>query len=177
MKFKVGDIIKGKHNQYGVTDERMTEGEVIKIINNNAMRVKVLKHEDVDYVGGEWNVTNSDKEFELVYCKKPTKQELSDMPVGTKIYTDAEDKDYQEWIKTSKYDFYNGENDETLYEDDINNDLTLDVYDDDYGTKIIKIEKPTYETIYDYSAEVQEMTVAEIEEVLGHAVKIIKEDN
>ena len=40
----------------------------------------------------------------------------------------------------------------------------------------MKVEEPTYKTIYEYEAELQEMTVAEIEKALGHPVKIIKED-
>ena len=177
MKFKIG--VKVKHKKYGY-------GKVVKIFYDGGVRVQYDKaHSDLHSDCGEcpsntvWNYNKTElNELELVLIKKPTKQDLFDMPVGTKIYTDAKDEDYQVWVKTSKEDFNCNYND-YIDENDINEDLTIDEdkTDEDYGTKIIKIEKPTYETIYDYSTEVQEMTVAEIEEALGHAVKIIKEDN
>lgn len=174
MKFKIGD--KVKHKKYGY-------GKVVKILFDGGVRVQYDKvHLDLHSACGEcppntaWNYDKTDlSELELVSTKESTKQELLDMPAGTKIYTDAEDEDCQVWIKTLDNAFTNTEN-YSIEEDEINDDLTLDAYDDDWGTKIIKIEKPTYETIYDYSAEVQEMTVKEIEKALGHAVKIIKED-
>lgn len=50
------------------------------------------------------------------------------------------------------------------------------IVDEDMGTKIIKIEEPIYKTVYDYTSEVQEMTISEIEKVLGHKVKIINNE-
>ena len=94
------------------------------------------------------------------------------MPVGTKITTDAEeDNEY----------FYTGKafesKDYRLKEYEINEDLTLNAEDKDNGTRIIKIEVPEYSTIYKYSTEIQEMTIAEIERKLGHPVKIVKEED
>ncbi len=176
MEFKVGDRVKNKKYGYG---------KVVKLFDDGGVRVQYDNtHINLHSACGNCppnTALNYDEpelsELELISTKKPTKQELLDMPVGTKIYTDAKDEDYQVWVKTSKVDF-NCNYSDYIDEDDINNDLTLDEdIDEDCGTKIIKIEKPTYETIYDYSTEVQEMTVAEIEKALGHAVKIIKEDN
>ena len=167
---------------------RLKVGDKVKVINdcgNSRVtnRIGILKKDDKSWKPYQVYFEDIDDfywflEDQLALVnKKITKQELFDMPIGTKIYTDTKDEDYQKWIKTSKEYFYNYESEVNLNEDDINNDLTLDFYDDDYGIKIIKIEEPTYETVYDYSTEVQEMTVAEIEKALGHAVKIIKEDN
>lgn len=172
MKFKVGDRIKGKNNSYGITDERMLEGEVIELNDSNNMKVKVIRHKDNYYQGNTHWVENSDDKFALISAMKITKQKLLDMPIGTKIITDA--KENNEYV-------YDGDSfiDENgcIDDYDINEDLTLDTYDEEtYGTRIIKIEEPEYTTIYDYSAEVKEMTVAEIEKALGHAVKIIKEE-
>ena len=175
MKFKVGDIIKGKlNNGYRITNKKMTKGKVIETFDEY-MRIKVLEHENKDNIEYTTDVKNSDKCFELVHSKKPTKQELLDMPVGTKIYTDAKDKDYQEYVKKFNKNFEGKET--TILYGEINNDLTIT--DNRCGTKIIKIEEPTYETVYEYEEEPKEMTIAEIERKLkenGYSIKIIKED-
>ena len=178
MKFKRGDLIKGKEaNGYAITDENMIKARVIEIINEDQMKIEIIEHKDMERTGEQWNVDNSDRKFLLLYSRKPTKQELLDMPIGTKIYTDTKIEKNQVWVKVIKEDFTNG-NGCYINNDEINEDLTFDdSVNEVYGSKIIKIEKPTYETIYDYSTEVQEMTVAEIEKALGHAVKIIKKDN
>ncbi len=173
-KFKIGDkvrVIKGKRF-HSLGDKNFDE--FLKE-NNNVLTIAFVNN------CGAWYEVKEDREWcleeeelELITNIKPTKQELLDMPVGTKIYTDAEDEDYQIWTKTAKKDFYD-KNNNNIDNSDINDDLTLDT-DEDFGAKIIKIEKPTYETVYDCEEEVQEMTIAEIEKALGHAVKIIKED-
>lgn len=171
--FIVGDIIKGKKdNGYGYTDEGMTKARVLSV-NGSEMRIEVLEHEDKDYIGNKTTVDNTCTKFELVNARKVTKEELLDMPIGIKITTDAEKDNVYVYDGES---FYNEEG--CIDECDIEDDLTLDVYDEEeYGTRIIKIEEPTYSTIYDYSTEAKEMTVAEIEKALGHAVKIIKEED
>lgn len=170
MKYKVGDKVRIKNkrtwhmNDAGKMDKYLGTVMTIKeIICDN--KYKMIEDNE------EW-VWNDEDIQGLVCYLKPTKQELLDMPLGTKIYTDKET--FNLYVKTGEERFDN-EDDENIKERNINEDLTLDI--SSYGTKIIKIEKPTYETVYDYSTEVQEMTVAEIEEALGHAVKIIKEDN
>ena len=175
MKFKAGQKVRVNRNledienfNHGYMKEMAElEGKIVTISRINSDGSIHIKEDSYKYY---WDK----RAFSLL---KTTKQELLDMPVGTKIYTDAEDEDYQEWIKTSGKCFYNDENREYISKFNINEDLTLCDTNEDYGTKIIKIEEPTYETIYDESTEVQEMTVAEIEKALGHAIKIIKEDN
>lgn len=111
-----------------------------------------------------------ENEIELI-TKKPTKEELLEMPLGTKITTNK-DK-YNIFIKVDKDEFKNDDGD-TLCDYEINEDLTIE--DEYYGTKIIEVEVPTYETVYGSSKEVKEMTIAEISKALGYEVKIIKED-
>ena len=163
MKFRVGDKVKvikeGTHCQ--------KKGDIVEI----------LRIEDKSYYwecpyNGRWYL----KEDEVSYFKL-TKEELIKMSVGTVITTNAEDEEYQKWIKIDNGYFVNiDDSDYYLDTYDINEDLTIDS-DDDYGTRITKIEEPEYTTTYDYSKEIKEMTVAEIEKELGHAVKIIKEEN
>lgn len=107
---------------------------------------------------------------------KLTKQELVKMPIGTKVYTDADDEDYQEWLKVSKYRFYNFKSDESFTDDRLDDDLKFDEYiEEDYGTRITKVEEPEYKTAYEYSPELKEMTIAEIEKELGYPIKVVKE--
>lgn len=172
--FIVGDIIKGKKdNGYGYTNEGMTKARVLNV-NGSEMRIEVLEHENKGCIGNKTTVANTCTRFELVSARKVTKKELLDMPIGTKITTDA--KKYNVYVKVDE-DCFRNEAADFINDCDIEDDLTLDVCDEDYGTRIIKIEEPTYSTIYDYSTEAKEMTVAEIEKALGHAVKIIKEED
>lgn len=54
-------------------------------------------------------------------------------------------------------------------------DLTNDLkYEDNKNYDIVKIERPTYKTVYQRIEEAKEMTVGEISEVLGYEVKIVK---
>ena len=49
-----------------------------------------------------------------------------------------------------------------------------DVRNKDYD--IIKVERPTYTTVFERDEEVKEMTIAEISKALGYEVKIVKEE-
>ena len=105
--------------------------------------------------------------------RKLTLEELEEMPVGTKITTDRDNDNVFIKIENDNLEFYSIEDNDNLSRYDIEDDLSIN--EEDYGTKIIKIEIPKeYVTVYEYANEVQEMTVAEIEKVLGHPVKIIK---
>lgn len=177
MKFKKGDLIKGKKgNSYTITNEDMTKARVLEIIDENQMKIEIIEHKNKRHIGDQWVIDNSDRKFSLLYSRKPTKQELLDMPIGTKIYTDTKIEKNQVWVKVIKEDFTNG-NCGYINNDEINEDLTFDnSVNEVFGTKIIKIEEPTYGTAYDCETEAKEMTVAEIEQILGYTVKIVKED-
>lgn len=114
------------------------------------------------YCCEEWEIELADK--------KITKEELLKMPIGTKITTDL--KENNVFIKMDEENFIN-EEENYICNDDILEDLSIT--DEDMGTKIIKIEEPIYKTVYDYTREVQEMTISEIEKVIGHKVKIIND--
>lgn len=185
MKFKVGDKVRVKKNLKDI--EKFSHGYMP---NMESFEGKIVT---IEYVTEEWVMIEEDthhcdwdfRAFEPIN-KKPTKEELLEMPMGTKITTDAKEDnvfvktdngiygtiDDREDIETA---FYNEAGDE-MVDDEINDDLSLDE-DLTYGTKIIKIEVPTYETVYDSSEEVKEMTMDEICKALGYNVKIIKEEN
>lgn len=68
MKFKVGDIIKGlpaSNSKYNWTNEEMTKAEVIRA-DSDSMNIKILKHKSESQIGQEYDVVNSDEDFELV---------------------------------------------------------------------------------------------------------------
>lgn len=70
-KFKVGDIVRGKGSSlYRITNMNMTRGEVTRVLGNS-IRVRVIEHADVGYVGSEFIV--KPKYFELVGTPKPEK--------------------------------------------------------------------------------------------------------
>ena len=167
MKLKAGQKVRVnkklrniKNFRRGYMDDMSKlEGKIVTISSINGDGDIYIEEDKKCYLWDE-------RAFSLL---KLTKKELLAMPTGTKIYTDIGIL----LLKDLYSDFVTGDL-EYLDRDSINDDLTID--DIDFGTKIIKVEEPTYETVYDYSAEVKEMTVAEIEKELGHAVKIIKED-
>ena len=172
MKFKVGDIVKGIFdNDYGVTNENMYKGEVIAA-SDNSMKIKILDHKNKNFIGDEYTVGNEEQKFELISPKKTTKEELLKMPIGTKITTNKDEDNI--FVKISDCVFENND-DECVWDTDIEEDLSIT--DIEYGNKIIKIEVPTYETVYDGSEEVKEMTMDEICKALGYNVKIVKEEN
>lgn len=175
MNFKVGEKVRVKRNLREMPrfiggympDMQKLEGKIVTIRTVSDDTVTI---EEYKYV---WDKNAFEK-----LSVKPTKEELFKMPNGTIITTNAKDSDYEKWIKKDEDTFINlYDSDEGIDDYDVNSDLTLSLSDKDYGTEIVKIEKPQYTTVYDYSKEVKEMTVAEIEKELGHAVKIIKEED
>lgn len=170
MKFKVGDIIRGKEdNGYAYTDGRMTKAKVIKSYDD-VIEIKILEHKNDTFIGNTYSVDNSDELFELAFLKKLTVKELLDMPTGTMIKTINEEGEYDTYLKSEDGSFLNSY-DNCLDEDCICDDLTT--CDDE---EIIEVCKPTYTTIYKKEKK-KEMTISEIEKELGYLVKIIKEDN
>lgn len=62
--FTFGDKIKGKDNNYDVTNEDMILAEVIGV-DGDSMSIKVINHKDDGWVGHRFNVRNSLDDFEL----------------------------------------------------------------------------------------------------------------
>lgn len=163
MEFKVGDKVR-------FVKELRRHCPVLKIGDVTTI-TRICIDGDIEL---ETNNICSPEELELVN-NKPTKEELEEMPIGTRITTDRKNDNVFIKIENDETVFSSIEECDCLSSYDIEDDLTINDYD--YGTKIVKIEVPTeYETKYDYSNEVKEMTIAEIEKELGYGVKIIKEE-
>lgn len=163
MDFKVGDKVRIKKNLKEIdcfscgyaSDMRTYEGDIVTIRNveKNYVQLKGIPF--------YWDK----RAFEPIYTKL-TKKELSDMPIGTKITTDKGEI----LVKDDEIHFENPSH--ILNISDINKDLTMTEYIAEYwGTKIVKIEVPTYSTVYE-KKETKEMTLKEIEEQLGYKIKI-----
>jgi hypothetical protein len=72
---EIGDFIRGKsdNERYDITNSKMTCGVITKVYNNISVRVKILKHENEDYIGKVFDVEC--KYFEVIGHVKPFKRE------------------------------------------------------------------------------------------------------
>lgn len=174
MKFKVGDKVKVRADLkvdekyegiYFVEDMEEFKGKIVTIRSANSEDEKTIYKIEED-IGYEW----VESMFELI---KFTKKELLEMPIGTKVITDREE--YNIFVKIADVNFVNDDC-YHMYDTDITEDL--EITDSCCGTKILRVEKVSlYEVVYEYHPEeAKEMTVAEIEKILGHKVKIVKEE-
>lgn len=137
------------------------------------MDIKVLGHKCSYHIGCTFDVLNSDKEFSLIESHKPTRQELLDMPIGTKIVTDVDR--HNVFIKVGNDDWCNNDCDH-IKSKDITEDLKIVGSCFVREAKILSIEEPTYNEVYTREKDVKEMTVTEIEKALGYPIKVVKEE-
>lgn len=144
MKFKVGDIVTGTNdNKYEITNQNMYKGKIIKIRENRYIDIKILDHKSKNRIGNVFRFLNS-KYFELV---EYTYEDLKKSPIGTKITFE-----YGEVLVKDEIDRF--ENDRiALF---IHN--LKDLKSKNFG-KIIKIEEPKFQTVYEIKKEI--LNVAE----------------
>lgn len=168
MKFKVGDIIKGKENLYVFTDKKMKKARVKKVFGNY-MRIEVIEPIFSPINGFEFNVKNSAEYFELIETAKEkfTKSDLIDGDIVT----------YRDGRKRRK----NG--DELVDLKDINRYMPLSIYTNDLKDSwgdpqydIIKVERPVKcETVYERTEEEKKEILNEVEkEYLKAVIKPFK---
>jgi hypothetical protein len=82
-KFQVGDIVKGNNpSRYGVTDDKMTRGEVVRISEGGRLSIKIIKH-DANRMLGETFPNLSPEYFDLVE-RKSGKLKVGDIVKGIK---------------------------------------------------------------------------------------------
>lgn len=175
MRFKVGDKVRVKKN---LRDIKEIVGGYVSAMRKMEGKIVTIKKQTTSLSGepgykieeDECSFIWDERAFEPLNLKL-TKDELLKLPIGTKITTENDEDNV--FIKTDEGRFVTDDCN-VLCDYDINDNLTID--DEDCGTRIIKVEVPTYVTKYDYSKEVKEMTMAEISKALGYEVKIIKED-
>lgn len=145
FKFKVGDKVRiiSDYNGDLIKYDYLTINKCLNLFGTPWYEVA---EDDGDTIIKEdaLKLIEEAENIKLKYTK-PTKDELLDMPKGTKIFTDA--KKDNEFV----YDGNTFCSENTLlYPSYLKYDLTINpTRKDKYGTRITKIEKPTYETVYE----------------------------
>lgn len=166
MKYKVGDKVRVRsdlknvdsYKIYGVGTNKEMERMAGKIVTIDSVGSDCYKVKECNYV---W----TDKMFEG-YAGKITKEELFNMPIGTKIITDKG----KEFVFNEE-SFTN--EDALIYDYNIDDSLNL-IDGSYYGAKIVKVLEPEYKTVW---KEVpKKMTLEEIEKELGYPVEIVEEE-
>lgn len=153
MKFKIGDKVKYKdeyikgcnmHNVFIVEQSNSYDYCYLVCDINDSSKKYLIFEEDLELID-ELAV-----KYNTLKYNKPSKEELFNMPKGTKIYTDA--KEDNEFVYDGNR--FNSLN-KFLYKENISDNLNItDIeYPDfpaNFGTHIAKIEIPRdYETIYE----------------------------
>ena len=57
MKFKVGDIVRGKEkssSRYGITNENMYRGRIVKVADDDYIDIEILEHKDKEFIGKKY---------------------------------------------------------------------------------------------------------------------------
>lgn len=157
MKFKVGDKVKYKdecikgcdiHNVFVVEHTNSYDYYYLVSDINDSSKKYLIAEEDLELINESTLKYNTLKYNTLKY-NKPSKEELFNMPKGTKIFTDT--KEDNEFV-------YDGNRfnslDKFLRKENMSNDLKIinidSSFSDAFGTHIAKIEIPRdYETIYE----------------------------
>ena len=144
MKFKVGDIVKGKENsssRYKVANEDMYKGKIVKV-GDDYIDIEILEHKDKEFIGRKYIYLDPEY-FKLV---EYTYEDLKKSPIGTKIFFESgyiltkTKKDYYE-----NEMFYRESGDLKGLKDNCGNRLL---------GKIIKIEEPEYTKVYEAKVEI-----------------------
>ncbi|MBQ8298453.1 MAG: hypothetical protein IJX99_01025 [Clostridia bacterium] len=166
MEFKIGDRVKNKSRGFGT----------VKGIDGGDYAIEF----DEPIAGGHscfglckenhgwWASGNF---IELV---KFTKDDLKDGDIVT-----LRNGDRLLFIDDEFAELTGNDTDNDLcYESDLSDDLTYDDEDTEYRKNdIMKVERPTtYGIVFERKEDKKEMTIAEIEKVLGYGIKIIKEE-
>lgn len=139
MKFKVGDIIKGKANGYAIINENMKKAEVKKILPENCMEIEIIEHKYPSRNGTRYEVVNQSEYFELIERKEFTKSDLKDEDIVT-LRNRVKYRKSGNTIQTA-YAIISLENFTENLKDSTNSNEDTD---------IIKVERPTrYETVYE----------------------------
>ena len=153
MKFKVGDKVKYKDEYIKGCDidnvfvvEHTNSYDCYYLVSdiNDSSKKYLIAEEDLELIN------ESTLKYNTLKYNKPSKEELFNMPKGTKIYTDT--KEDNEFIYDGNR--FNSLN-KFLYKSNISEALKIvdDIapeFSTDFGTHVTKIEVPTdYEIIYE----------------------------
>lgn len=175
MKFRAGDKVKYKDEEIETCNaQKIFIVKKVSLYHNDCLVCDINDHSKTYIIDGDYLELADNN----VKYKKPTKDELFNMPKGTKIYTDA--KEDNEFVYDGNR--FNSLN-KFLYKSNISEALKIvdDIapeFSTDFGTHVTKIEVPTdYEIVYDITEKNMESlreenerlikTVAELKEKLN----------
>lgn len=72
--FKIGDLVRGTNEYYGVTNLDMHKAEVTSVYADGNINIKVLEHKYTDWIGSTFSDLDSE-DFELIEEKSEKKPE------------------------------------------------------------------------------------------------------
>ena len=140
MKFKVGDKVKFVNN-LGMHASHVKLNEIFKIINIDSYENNIMPYHAKNEIGyGQWF---REEELELV---EYTYEDLKKAPIGTKVTFE----NGKVFVKDDKETYENIDN--SRCECELVNLKDNNTYED-FG-KIIKIEEPTYQTVYETKVDI-----------------------
>lgn len=120
----------------------------------------------IDFLSGMKDWLNQELTIDSInYERNYTWEDFLKAPIGTKITLENEEI----LVKDSESKFEN-------IARCISYERLRNFYNDDLG-KIIKIEEPTYTTVYEPTEQVEEMTLEEVCKELGRNIKIVRRKN
>ena len=146
-KFNVGDIVianEKANDEYNITKEGW-KGVIVSIneLFDDSFFARGFGNENSS-LNAEYFCANATECFDVV--KKFGKEELLELPIGTKIITDSDT--HSTYIKVNADNtFISTEHDVYLDEENIDEDLNIYDVDEEFGTKIVRIETPEYKTL------------------------------
>lgn len=155
MKYKIGDrvrVIKEKNEHF------FKIGDIVEIneVDDSEAPYRCLRNTDGLY---QWLEEKDIAPLDYTW------EDFLKAPIGTKITLENEEI----LVKDGESKFEN-------IARCISYERLRNFYNDDLG-KIIKIEEPTYRTVYEPTEQVEEMTLEEVCKELGRNIKIVRRKN
>lgn len=163
-KFKVGDKVRLISKNY-YCDNGFDIGDTVEVNDSDCIGTYKIRIENDSTIG----YVNADQLVKIDFTK-------ADLQTGDVVTTR---KGTRLLLIDEHFKWLDGEACTLDYLFELNDDLTYnyDLYVGNENNDIIKVERPTYTTVYERDEnEVKEMTIAEISKALGYEVKIVKED-
>lgn len=152
----------------------MIKAEVIELIGDKDMRIKILEHNDKNEISWTYSVKNSTEYFGLITDKVIKKSNLQ----GGDIITYRNGKVRVVDIKNERIVYLDDFDNNSFYFNKFTEDLMYDKKTDDEWD-IVEVYRPTTKETFrtERAKEVKKMTVNEICKELGYDVEIVKEEN